>query len=100
VVAAPLKRSWRVLRPGGRLVSIAVPRPPDRSLVDGVRAVWFVVEPNRDQLVDIARLVDAGHVRPIVDSVPPLARGREAYGSGSAGHGVGKSVLEIADDEA
>ena len=37
------ERSWEVLRPGGRLVSIAVPRPPEREGDDGRRAIWFVV---------------------------------------------------------
>ena len=37
------ERSWAVLRSGGRLVSIAVPRPPEREADDGRRAIWFVV---------------------------------------------------------
>ena len=47
------ERSWDVLRPGGRLVSIAVPRPPEREADDGRRAIWFVVEPDREQLREI-----------------------------------------------
>ena len=69
------ERSWDVLRPGGRLVSIAVPRPPDRETVDGRRAIWFVVEPDRAQLIEIGGLIDGGQVRPIVSAVVPLARG-------------------------
>ena len=58
-----LQRSRAVLRPGGRLVSVAEP-PGD----DGV---FFIVEPNRDQLDSLAKLVDAGTLRlPAVETVP------------------------------
>jgi hypothetical protein len=45
-----------VLSSGGRLVSIAEEPPPTEE--SGVRAVYFVVEPNREQLSELARLVD------------------------------------------
>lgn len=88
------ERSWSVLRPAGRLVSIAVPRPPDREAPDGRRAIWFVVKPDRNQLIEIAGLVDHGRIRPIVSEVLPLARGREAYGT-TGRRGPGKVVLSI-----
>jgi NADPH:quinone reductase-like Zn-dependent oxidoreductase len=91
------ERSWDVLRPGGRLVSIAVPRPPERETRDGSRAIWFVVEPNRAQLIEIGTLIDGGHLRPIVSAVFPLAEGRAAYGAGHNGRGPGKAVLLVAE---
>ena len=90
------ERSWDVLRPGGRLVSIAVPRPPEREPRDGRRAIWFVVESNRAQLIEIGKLIDGGHVRPIVSAVLPLAEGRAVYGAGHNGRGPGKVVLLVA----
>ncbi len=90
------ERSWDVLRPGGRLVSIAVPRPPERDTRDGRRAIWFVVESNRTQLIDIGRLIDGGHLRPIVSAVLPLVEGQAAYGAGLNGRGPGKAVLLVA----
>ncbi len=89
------ERSWDVLRPGGRLVSIAVPRPPERENRDDRRAIWFVVESNRTQLIDIGGLIDGGHLRPIVSAVLPLAEGRAAYGAGQNGRGPGKAVLRV-----
>lgn len=89
-------RSWDVIRPGGRLVSIAVPRPPERDESDGRRAIWFVVRPDVPQLVEIGRLIDAGLVRSIVSDVLPLARGAEAYGPGARRSGPGKVVLSVA----
>jgi NADPH:quinone reductase-like Zn-dependent oxidoreductase len=91
------ERSWDVLRPGGRLVSIAVPRPPERETGDGRRAIWFVVESNRTQLIDIGGLIDGGHLRPIVSAVLPLAEGRTAYGAGQNGRGPGKAVLVVTE---
>jgi NADPH:quinone reductase-like Zn-dependent oxidoreductase len=87
------ERSWQVLGPRGRLVSIAVPRPPERAADDDRRAIWFVVKQERDQLTQIARLIDAGDVRPIVSAERPLARGREVYGPTGRRGGPGKVVL-------
>ena len=54
----------------GRIVSVAKEAP-------GV--TYFIVEPNRDQLVELARLADAGALRPQIDSVFPLADARAAF---------------------
>jgi NADPH:quinone reductase-like Zn-dependent oxidoreductase len=89
------ERSWGVIRPGGRLVSIAVPRPPDRAITDGRRAIWFVVKPDLDQLIEIGALVDAGHLRPVVSVALSLAEGIAAYGPNARNGGPGKAVLLV-----
>jgi NADPH:quinone reductase-like Zn-dependent oxidoreductase len=91
------ERSWGVLRRGGRLVSIAVPRPPDREDDDGRQATWFVVRPDHGQLMEIGGLIDAGLLRPIVSATLPLARGGEAYGPSGHPRGPGKAVLLVDD---
>ena len=91
------ERSWDVLGPGGRLVSIAVPRPPDREVIDGRRTIWFVVKPSRGQLAEIGALIDAGHVRPLVSAVLPLDQAPNAYGPTARSSGPGKVVLQVAD---
>jgi NADPH:quinone reductase-like Zn-dependent oxidoreductase len=58
------------------------------------------VEPSRAQLVEIAQLVDAGRIRPVLDAVLPLARAREAFERGLAGHVRGKIVLRVEDPDA
>jgi NADPH:quinone reductase-like Zn-dependent oxidoreductase len=90
------ERSWDVLGSGGRLVSIAVPRPPDRDSHDGKRAIWFVVAANRPQLIEIGELIDQGHARPVISAVLPLTQGREAYGAAPNSRGPGKVVLHVA----
>ena len=95
-----LERSWRVLRRGGTLVSVAAPPPPGPARDAGTRGIFFIVEPSRAQLVEIAHLIDAGEIRPVLDVVLPLARGREAFERGLAGHVQGKMVLRVDDPEA
>ena len=90
------ERSWAVLRPGGRLVSIAVPRPPDREPTTAGEPSGSSSQPDPEQLREIGRLIDAGLVRPIVSDVLPLERGLEAYGSGRQRGGPGKVVLLVA----
>ncbi len=91
-----LQRSWQVIKPGGVLVSIVSP-PPSAAVAKGhdVRFVWFVVEPNRDELIQISALIDAGQLRPIIDTVFPLAQARQAYEQAAKGHTRGKRVLRV-----
>jgi NADPH:quinone reductase-like Zn-dependent oxidoreductase len=88
-----LARSADVLRDGGRIVSVAEEPPSGRG-----NASYFVVEPNRAQLVELAELVDAGSLRPAIDSVFPLADAPAAFERSMAPGKRGKVVLRIADD--
>jgi NADPH:quinone reductase-like Zn-dependent oxidoreductase len=93
-----LERSWQVVKPGGVLASVVSPRPSfEEAKAHGVRPVWFVVEPNREQLIQIGALIDAGQVRPIIETVLPLSQARQAYEQGSRGHTRGKIVLRVVD---
>jgi NADPH:quinone reductase-like Zn-dependent oxidoreductase len=90
-----LARSRNVLKPGGRLVTIAA---SSEGVNDpAVRDAFFIVEANPVQLVEIARLIDVGQLRPIVDAVFPLAEARQAYERGQHGHLRGKIVLRVAE---
>ena len=85
-----LRRSVVVLRAGGRLVSVAED-PPDGG-------EYFVVEPNREQLISIARLVDAGELHPPSVDVFPLASAREAFARSLERGRRGKVVLDVASE--
>jgi NADPH:quinone reductase-like Zn-dependent oxidoreductase len=85
-----LRRSIEVLRAGGRLVSVAE-EPPDGG-------EYFVVEPNREQLISIAKLVDAGELRPPSVDVFPLASAREAFARSLERGRRGKVVLDVASE--
>lgn len=86
------ERSLGVLRPGGRIVTIAAPAP--RQPEDG-QAVFFVVEPDRAGLADLARRVHAGRLTPIIGAVRPLAEAAAAFAPGQRVHG--KTILEVSD---
>jgi NADPH:quinone reductase-like Zn-dependent oxidoreductase len=93
-----LAASPAVLRPGGRLVSVAADPPEKAAGARGITAVYFVVEPNRDQLVELAGLADRGALRPSIDEVLPLADARAAFQRSLGGHRRGKIVLRVAGD--
>jgi NADPH:quinone reductase-like Zn-dependent oxidoreductase len=85
-------RSWGTLRKGGRLVTIAA--DAERLTQPRVRDAFFIVEPNRVQLIEIARLIDAGVIRPIVGAVFDMEHVRQAYDQKPI---RGKHVLRIAE---
>ena len=71
-----LERSTALVRPGGTLVTIAA--PPTVQPEDG-RAVFFVVEPDRARLADLAQRVRDGRLTPIVGAVRPLSETAAAF---------------------
>jgi NADPH:quinone reductase-like Zn-dependent oxidoreductase len=88
-------RSWTVLRPGGTLLDIAAPRHQRTLKRHGARGVFFVVTPNRDQLSELARLVDDQRLCPIVDRVVALEHPRIAYRALEHQHPRGKIVISV-----
>ena len=88
-----LDRSAHLVRPGGALVSIA---EPPRVRPDGIRAVFFVVEPDRAGLAALERRLRHAQVRPIVGAVIPLAEAACAFAP--AHHTGGKTVIRIIED--
>jgi NADPH:quinone reductase-like Zn-dependent oxidoreductase len=92
-----LDRSWQVLRPGGTMVSVVAPIPAQEPAKYGLHGVFFIVEPNRTQLLEIARLIEAGELRPIIEGTFPLADARQAFEHSLKGHNRGKIVLQVAE---
>src|SRR5262249_57776255 len=65
-----LQRSWGVLNPGGRMITIAA---DGKTTTDPrVKQAFFIFEPNREQLIRIGALLESGELRPVVDAVLPL----------------------------
>jgi NADPH:quinone reductase-like Zn-dependent oxidoreductase len=88
-------RSWQVLKTGGILVSIAgesIKQPP--ADLD-VRGKFFIVRSDRLQLIEIARLIDRGYLRPVIGAVIPLADARKAFEKMAAPGKKGKIVLQV-----
>lgn len=112
-------KSLRVLRRGGRLVSIS--GPPDPAFADQLGAPWFVrlfmalasfgtrrkakrlgvafaflfMRASGEQLRSLAELVDAGVIHPVVDRVFPFESTNEALAYVESGRAKGKVVIKV-----
>jgi NADPH:quinone reductase-like Zn-dependent oxidoreductase len=91
-----LKHSWDVLKPGGRMVTVA--SDGEGSQDERTKAAFFIVEPKQAQLNEIAELLERGELRVFVDSVVPMSQASTAYlGTAPRLHGYGKVVIEIGE---
>ena len=114
-----LEKSLRVLRPGGKLISIS--GPPDAAFAKDIGASWFLRQVMRllsyrirskanrlgvsysflfmkasgDELREIGSLIDAGAIRPVVDQVFPFASTNEAMAYVDKGRAKGKVVVSV-----
>lgn len=89
VGGATLDRSFALVRAGGRVVTLSEPR---------ASATFFIVVPNRDQLTELAALVDSGRLHVEIAGTFPLGEGREAFESGRRpGRRAGKTVIVVRD---
>ena len=91
--------SLGVLNDGGSLITLA--GPPTVSLPEGrnLSARFFIVEPERSQLIELARLVDDGRLRVEVAEVFPLEDFAAAYEFARTGRRRGKVVVQVAPAE-
>nr|WP_283950045.1 NADP-dependent oxidoreductase [Agrobacterium tumefaciens] len=118
--AKTLEKSVNVLKPGGKLISIS--GPPDvpfakslklnlflrfvmRMLSRGIlkkaksRSVdysFLFMRAQGQQLSEIAKLIDAGAIRPVVDKVFPFAQTADALAYVETGRAKGKVVVAVA----
>ncbi|MFG3721329.1 NADP-dependent oxidoreductase [Streptomyces massasporeus] len=116
-----LEKSLRVLKPGGKVISIA--GPPDADFArelganpvlrqamnalsfktrrqakrQGVTYSFLFMKADGDQLCELTRLIDAGEIRPVVDRVFPFEQTREAMEYAETGRAkAGKVVIAMA----
>jgi NADPH:quinone reductase-like Zn-dependent oxidoreductase len=87
------ERSWKILKQGGILVSIAEPFAADFQPPAGLRAHYFIVTPNRSQLESMTGLIDKGLLKPIIAEVLPLDQTRQAFEI--TPHAPGKTVINV-----
>jgi NADPH:quinone reductase-like Zn-dependent oxidoreductase len=114
-----LAKSLRVLRPGGHLISISGPPDPDfardlgaswalrqvmrvlsyrirrKAKRQHVRYAFLFMRANGEQLREIAALIDAGIIRPVVDRVFPFDAINEALAYVETGRAKGKVVVKV-----
>ena len=114
-----LHKSVRVLKPGGKLISIA--GPPDPDFAKKIGASWILrlamrvlshrirkrakrhhvsysflfMKPSGDQLHEIGSLIDSGAIRPVVDRVFPFESTKEALAYVEKGRAKGKVIVKV-----
>jgi NADPH:quinone reductase-like Zn-dependent oxidoreductase len=89
------RRSWRVLKKGGILVSIVDPPSAEEAAAHGVCQAFVFVQPSATQLTELANPVDSGKLKSIVETVLPLSEARRAHELSQTGHTHGKIVLRV-----
>ncbi|MBT9330972.1 NADP-dependent oxidoreductase [Acidipila sp. 4G-K13] len=92
-----LQRSWKVLKSGGRMVTIVEDTSPSS---DDPRAkdAFFIVEPKQEQLIGIGKLLDEGRLLVFVDAEVPFANASAAYArqvKRNLGHGKVVIVMPV-----
>lgn len=117
--AAELEKSLNILRRGGKLVSITGPVTP--AFASQLKAPWFLkllfwglsrstvkkaqqrnvsfdflyMAASGPQLQEITSLIEAGHIRPVVDRVYQFSETNEALAYVESGRVQGKVVIKI-----
>jgi NADPH:quinone reductase-like Zn-dependent oxidoreductase len=93
-------QSLRALGRGGRVVTCGGTTGPTLTL-DVRRLFWYQWDilgstmGNAEEYRTVVQLLGQGHLRPLVDSVVPLADARRAFERLAAGDQMGKVVVEI-----
>lgn len=88
-------RSWRILKPGGTLVSTVQAPDPDQARKAGVTAARYTCQPDGAQLRKIGDLIEAGEVIVTIDRVFHLEAAAEAERRLQDEHVTGKVVLAV-----
>jgi NADPH:quinone reductase-like Zn-dependent oxidoreductase len=93
-----LARSYGVVKKGGIVMSLVARPDPTEIKKRGIRGAAISVHPDADDLAEIAQLVDAGKIKPVVTQVLPLSEAIAAQRQAATHHTRGKVVLRIADE--
>jgi NADPH:quinone reductase-like Zn-dependent oxidoreductase len=114
-----LEKSLRVLKPGGKLISIS--GPPDPDFAKDIGSTWIFrlvmrllsyrirkkanrqhvsysflsMRASGDQLREISSLIDSGIIRPVVDRVFPFEATKEALAYVEKGRAKGKVIVKL-----
>jgi NADPH:quinone reductase-like Zn-dependent oxidoreductase len=114
-----LEKSLKILRTGGKLVSIS--GPPDPDFAEEIGSPWFVklivrllsyrirrkakrlgvyysflfMRAEGAQLNQITKLIESGAVKPVLDKVFPFEQTNEAMSYVETGHAKGKVVVKV-----
>lgn len=114
-----LEKSLRILKPGGKVISIS--GPPDTAFAKQIGLSWFMesavfflsrkvksqakklkvdysflfMQANGKQLSEIGKLIERGVIRPVVDKVFSFEEMNEAMSYVSSGRAKGKVIVKV-----
>ena len=92
------ERSWKVLKPGGMLVSTIQPPSEETAAAHGVRTGFIAsAPPIKETLTKVAEMMDNGTLKVTVSTILPLAEIQKAHELIEAKHTHGKLVLQVAN---
>jgi NADPH:quinone reductase-like Zn-dependent oxidoreductase len=87
-----LERSWPLVKPGGKLITVA---DQSEGAEQRARDAFMLVEADSSHLAEIAKLIDAGTLRVFVAETFSLSEAVEAYARAERGKMRGKVALEV-----
>ncbi|MFQ3229375.1 MAG: NADPH:quinone reductase-like Zn-dependent oxidoreductase [Reinekea sp.] len=90
-----LDNSWVTLKPRGRLVSVASLPSEEVAAKHNVNAFYCFVQPNSEQLTEIAKLADAGKFKVNIDSEFTLDQTSQAHERSETGRAQGKIIVNV-----
>ncbi|MGH0364929.1 NADP-dependent oxidoreductase [Sinorhizobium meliloti] len=116
-----LKKSLRVLKPGGQLISISGPPDPEfakelklnlflnlvmrllsrrvrkEAKSHGVRYSFLFMRAQGQHLSEITSLIESGAIRPVVDKIFPFEKTEDALAYVETGRAKGKVVITVGE---
>ena len=90
-----LTKSFKVLKKGGRLVSIKGQDTENLAKEYGVNFEWFFMSPDGEMLTEIASLISQGTIKTVIDSTYSMKQAPEAFELLSKGRAKGKIVITM-----
>src|SRR5437660_536005 len=93
-----LARSYDVVKKGGIVMSLVARPDPVELKKRGIHGAAISAHPDAEDLTEIAHVIDAGKIKPIVTQILPLSEAITAQQQAATHHTRGKVVLQIADE--
>ena len=90
-----LTKSFKVLKKGGRLVSIKGQDTENLAKEYGVNFEWFFMSPDGEILTEIASLISQGTIKTVIDSTYSMKQAPEAFELLAKGRAKGKIVITM-----
>jgi len=90
-----LTKSFKVLKKGGRLVSIKGQDTENLAKEYGVNFEWFFMSPDGEMLTEIASLISQGTIKTVIDSTYSMKEAPEAFELLAKGRARGKIVITM-----